>query len=325
MEISMSFVLEKSSFASVDGVSCAGYYIWVPDFAPVGVVQISHGMKEHIGRYRAFAEFLARRGYAVCGNDHIGHGLTSPSDDDLGYIPRRGGGDMIVEDMHTMTRIVKERFPGLPLFLLGHSMGSFAARLYMSKYGREMAGVLLSGTGGPGQPTGIGKKLSLAAGLTNKGRRRSKLIDRIAFGSYLKHIERGSPRYSWLSRDAVVVEEYTNDKYCSSRIFTADGFYTLFDMLGRVSAKGWAARVPASLPVLIASGKSDPVGNYGSGPRAVYNRLLSAGLNDVTLSLYPEMRHEILNEIGREQVWEDFYEWIEKRTPGRGEASAETV
>ncbi len=314
----MSFVLEKGSFASADGVSNSAYYIWVPDLAPVGVVQISHGMKEHIGRYRSFAEFLALRGYAVCGNDHIGHGLTSASDSDLGYIPRRGGGDMIVEDLRSMTRIVKERFPGVPLFLLGHSMGSFAARLYMSKYGRELSGVLLSGTGGPGQPTGIGKKLSRAAGLTNKGRHRSKLIDRITFGSYLKRIDRGSPPYSWLSRDAEVVEEYTNDKYCSSRIFTADGFYTLFDMLGRVSAKGWAARVPTELSVLIASGEADPVGDFGRGPRAVYNRLLSAGLDDITLLLYPQMRHEILNEIGREQVWEDFYRWIEKRTPERG-------
>jgi alpha-beta hydrolase superfamily lysophospholipase len=270
-------------------------------------------MNEYIGRYSDFAEFLCTRGYVVCGHDHIGHGHTAPSDADLGHIPRRGGGDILVEDLHAATTIIKEKYPGLPVFLLGHSMGSFVARLYLSKYGSELAGAILSGTGRCDQPTGLGKLLCRVIGLFRGGRARSKLIYTLAFGSYLERIGKDAPKFAWLSRDTEVVEKYSNDKYCSSFIFTADGFYTLFDMLGRVSEQKRAQTVPRTTPVLIISGTEDPVGGYGQGPKEVYRRLFAAGHHDLTLSLYPGMRHEVLNEIGREKVYSDILEWLNKR------------
>lgn len=309
----MSSLYSEGFFGSADRKSRIAYFIWSPETVPVGIVQISHGMNEYMGRYSDFALFLASRGYVVCGNDHIGHGCSAGNDADIGYIPRRSGADALVEDVQTMTKIIKEKFPGLPVFLLGHSMGSFIARLYLSKYGSEIDGAVISGTGGPGQPTELGKFVSRLAGLTDSGRKRSKLIDNMAFGSYLKKIGKGASKFAWLTQDENIVEKYTKDKYCNS-IFTADGFYTLFDMLGRVSDKKWAGTVPGNLPVLIVSGEADPVGNYGRGPRVVYDRLQAAGLGDITLKIYPGMRHEVLNETGRQQVYEDILEWIAKRT-----------
>jgi len=305
------------SFPSVrDGVNIAAY-IYAPDedAAPRALLQISHGMCEYIGRYEDFAEFLCRRGFAVFGNDHIGHGSTAVSDSDLGYIPRVGGGDMLVEDLHKTALKVRERYPDVPHILLGHSMGSFAARLYAVKYGGELDGLIIMGTGGPDNPTAMGKAVARLVGLGNGGRKRSKLIDSIAFGSYCKRFtgDGEHPKYAWLTRDRAIVDKYAADKLCSSYIFTADGFYTLFDMIGRVSEKSWAGSLPKKLPVLVVSGDEDPVGDYGRGVKKVYDRLLAAEIGDLTLRLYSDDRHEILNELDRDIVYNELAEWLEKR------------
>lgn len=308
----MATSVYEGSFESSGGGRIS-YFIMSPDGVPRAVVQICHGMNEYAGRYRQFSEYLAGHGFAVCGHDHMGHGSSAASDDDLGFIPRRGGAEILVSDTYNMTRIIAERFPKLPVFLLGHSMGSFIARLYITEHADALAGVILSGTGGPGQPAAAGRLLSRIIGTGSYGRRRSALIDKIAFGSYNKTYGAGVPKYAWLSRDPDIVEKYTNDRYCASFIFTTDAFYVLFSMLERVSAKKWAADVPRELPALLAGGTDDPVGNYGRGVREVYRRLSTAGVRDLTLRLYPQMRHEILNEIGRDAVYSDILGWICER------------
>lgn len=310
----------EGSFTSTDNSSRIAYYIWEPEgIPPRALLQISHGMNEYIGRYREFAEYLAGEGILVCGHDHVGHGPGSP-DEALGQIPRATGRATLVEDLRKMSDIIRGRFPGLPLFLLGHSMGSFIARLYIAEHGDTLAGVILSGTGGPGQPTVAGKLLSRLAGIGSGGKRRSALLDRVAFGSYNKRYGEGAAKYAWISSDPGIVEKYTADKYCTSFIFSADAFYTLFDMLGRVSSRAWAARAPGELPILLSSGCDDPVGDYGRGVREVWRRLLSSGVKDLTLKLYPGMRHEILNEVGRGAVYADMLGWMLERLPGGGGA-----
>lgn len=300
----------KSSFSGGE----VAYSVRRPDVDARGIVQICHGMNEYADRYDDFAGFLAARGFVVCGHDHAGHGVTAASDADLGFIPRRGGAEGLADDTHIMTNIIKQKFPGLPLILLGR-MGSFISRIYITKYGDELAGVILSGTAGPGQPAAMGRLLSRVVGIGSHGRRRSTLIDKIAFGSYNKRFGDGAAKFAWLSRDEDIVEKYSHDKYCSSFIFTTDAFYVLFDMLSQVSSKKWASSVPAELPMLLASGSDDPVGNYGKGVREVYRRLLEAGVRDVTIKVYDGMRHEILNELGRRQVYTDMLGWIECHLP----------
>lgn len=305
-------IYTTGSYASADGRSTIVYSLWEPDGPARAVLQLSHGMCEYVGRYEAFAQFLTAHGYAVAGNDHIGHGRSAASEEELGFIPRKAGGDALVADLFTLTGILKQRFPALPFFLLGHSMGSFIARLYLSAHADELDGAVIMGTGGPGNPTGLAKFLARVDATFHSPRHRSKLINNMAFGAYAKHFGKGATQYDWLSRDKENQRRYAADPFCTFT-FTSDAFYTLFDMLGRVSRKRWATALPDSLPILMVSGDDDPVGDYGRGVEKVYRRLLAAGGKDVTLKLYPADRHEILNEVDRDKVMADILAWLDAR------------
>ncbi|MBQ9080299.1 MAG: lysophospholipase [Clostridia bacterium] len=307
----------ESSFISASSADRRVVYsVYEPDDArPHAVLQISHGMCEYIGRYEDFARYLTAHGVIVCGNDHIGHGRSIGEDSELGYIPR-GGAEYLVEDVHKLTALMKSRFPDLPYFLLGHSMGSFVARLYLSKYGAELDGAVIMGTGGPGNPTGIAKLLARLIAAFRGGRHRSKLINSIAFGSYNARCGKGCAEYAWLTRNEEIVARYTADKYCNF-VFTCDAFHTLFDMLGRVSKKSWATTLPRELPILIVSGEQDPVGGYGKGVQTVFERIKAAGVRDVRLKMYLEDRHEVLNELDRETVYADILAWMRENISER--------
>ncbi len=285
------------------------YQIWESEGAPRGLLQLSHGMAEHIRRYDGFARFMASHGWLVFGNDHIGHGDNAPTPEERGYMPRDGA-DILVDDLHLVAESVKARYPGVPHILLGHSMGSFVARHYLSRYGAELDGAIIMGSAGGGQPTAAGKLLARLTSALRGSHHRSPLIDSIAFGSYNKRLGKDAHKFAWLSRDEAVVAAYDADPLCGY-VFTADAFYVLFDLLGRVSAKDWPATVPANLPIFIVSGEQDPVGNYGRGVTALYHSLLQAGCSGAVLRLYPEDRHEILNELDRSVVYGDILRWCE--------------
>ena len=308
----MSYIKERMSYPSADGKNTVAAYLFTPSEGEVrAVFQLCHGMCEYILRYEDFAAYLCAHGIAFAGNDHLGHGETAACADDLGYTV---GAQYLIEDARRLTEVLKERFgTEIPFFFAGHSMGSFIARAYLSQYGKDgIDAAVIIGTAGPGAPTGAGKAVARLIGAVRGDRYRSKLLKAMAFGSYTKRCPKGCSPSAWISRDEVLVARYDADPFCSY-LFTVRGYVDLFTLLGGVSAKSWAGTVPKDLPILLTAGEEDPVGAYGKGVREVYRRLQACGVRDVTLRLYPEDRHEILNELDREAVYADMLAYIERQ------------
>lgn len=301
---------ETIHFASSSGKDTVRGYMYAPGTAPRAVVQLSHGMCEYVERYEPFLEFLTAHGFAVCGNDHLGHGHTAKNEKELGVFPPRDGRKCLVEDLYAMTQLAKRRWPGVPYFLLGHSMGSFVARQYTAQYGADLTGAIFMGTSGKNPLDWAGVALTAALGAVKGKRARSALVDKMAFGAYNKRIEHPVRQNDWLTRDAAVVQAYENDPYCSFS-FTLGAYHELFKLLKGVSGKRWAERIPRALPLLVISGEADPVGQYGKGVRQVAGWLRDTGHENVTLTLYPGARHEVLNETDRASVYADVLSWLE--------------
>ena len=300
----------SGTYKSSDGRSNVVFYEFVPDTMPKAILQISHGMCEHIGRYRRFAEFLTKQGILVCGNDHLGHGKTAKTPADLGFFGEKNGWRFLIRDVKQLTEIMKSKYKNIPLFLLGHSMGSFVARAYLSWYSDLVNGAILLGTSG-----GVAAK-STAAAITNLMcamhgiRFRSGAVTKLATETFTLKVSGKKSDMDWLTRDRKVIEGYQRDK-TSSFIFTAKAYNDMITLLNTVSAKDWADSVPENMPTLIMSGDMDPVGEYGKGVYKVYNRLKKAGVKDVTLRLYKGARHELLHELNRGEVFGHILDWLE--------------
>ncbi len=308
--------MERFEFLSSDGKTQLAAYCLRPAGEIRGMLQISHGMCEYFLRYEAFAEYLAKDGWLVFGHDHLGHGNSAPSEDDLGFIASKGGKDYMVNDILTLARQMQKRYPNIPTVLFGHSMGSFLSRAALTrKEAKNENGELIysasviCGTGGPDMPTGAGIMLSNLIALFRGERHRSRLLASIAFAGYLSRIEKPCDQSAWLTRDSAVVERYNADPFCHYT-FTVRAYRDLFDAVAEVSRKDWAAKVPSELPLLLISGEDDPVGSFGKGVEKIHDRLLRAGAKRTTCVLYPQMRHEILNEIDKETVWKETLEWL---------------
>lgn len=305
----MEIIRKEYSVPSKSGVANVFARCWLPAEGPKAIFQIVHGMAEHGERYEDFAKYLCEKGFAVLVDDHVGHGRSVKSDKDLGYFGENGGWNAFVEDERTLTELVKAEYPDIPIVFFGHSMGSFIAREYIRRYGKDerIKAAIFCGTSGKNPAAAIAITLAGTIAKAKGSRHKSKFIDKIAFGTYNKKCE-GRTAFDWLSTDTEQVDKYIADKYCGF-LFTAAGYKDLFTILNKVSGKDWFEGVYSELSILVTSGEEDPVGTYGNGTKQVYNDLKLAGKKDVTLKIYPGMRHEILNEVNRAQVYEDIAAW----------------
>lgn len=308
----MSFVKKEFTFPSTSGLAdihCASY---IPENGEVkAVMQIAHGMAEHLERYEKFASVLCDNGIAVYINDHVGHGKSVKNDDELGYFGKRDGWKCFVEDCCELSLIAKKENEGKPFIFFGHSMGSFVARAYSFKYAKDIDGAIFCGTAGPNPAAGAGIILAKLIAKVKGDHHRSKLINAVGFGSYNSKFEDRTP-FDWLSRDNDEVDKYIADPYCGF-LFTAPGYVDLFSVLSYVSSKEWFAGLNKELPVLMIAGEMDPVGEYGAGVKKVEAMLKNAGKENLETILYKDARHEILNESRCfDKVCEDVIGWIEK-------------
>lgn len=303
---------EKTGFRSSDGKTNMAAYIWTPDDGCIrGVVQIIHGMREHMGRYAHFAAFMNEGGYAVCGEDHLGHGETVPKGGLYGHFGKSGGADFLVDDCRALTEIMRKRYPDAPLFLLGHSMGSFVGRVYITKYRQGLSGFICMGTGGPNPLAKSGRALASLLARIGFGEKESKIMDNIAFGKYNDKFKDDNSHNSWLSRDREIYKQYSNDAH-TKRLFTNAGFRDMLTLNIEANTKSWYYSVPKDLPILLVSGSDDPVGDYGAGVEQVRGGLQDAGVEKLEFKLYDGARHEILNETNRDEVFADILGWMER-------------
>ena len=311
-------VKEEFTFKSSDGINDIHAVAWLPDkdkiSSPKAVIQISHGMIEYIERYEVMAEFFTDRGFVVTGNDHLGHGRSVKNEDEWGYFAKKNGSECVVDDLHMLTTITKEEYPDIPYFLIGHSMGSFMARRYLMTYGSELDGAVILGTGN--QP-----RVLVAATLASSklvaalrgDHYRSKFITKLIFGAYNIRIKNPKTANDWICADENVVAKYNADPACTF-LFTVNGIQVLMQTLMFIESKKNINRIPKKLPVMLASGMEDPVGNYGKAVRKVYNILSKAGMEDLTIALFEGCRHELHNEAVKENLYEEIYQWILEHT-----------
>ncbi len=289
-------------------------YKWQPKIGNDyrGILQIAHGKAEHAGRYQDIASVLCKMGFIVYANDHRGHGKTAGGLENLGYIGEQKNWETLVKDLFYLTQFIKKEHPRLPIFMLGHSMGSFLVRSYLPDYGNQLSGAILSGTAGdPGILAVIGKLLALVICNAKGKKYRSKLLHDLTFGSNNKKIKNPRTEYDWLSRDKNIVDEYIKDDYCGG-VFTASFFYELADGLLKINKMKNYYKVPEELPILLISGTEDPVGKYTKGVIEVYQNFRKAGSEDIRHKLYRNARHEVLNETNKEEVYRDIIAWLVK-------------
>jgi alpha-beta hydrolase superfamily lysophospholipase len=310
---------------------------WTPERA-VAAVQIVHGMAEHSRRYRRAAERLVQEGFVVWAADMRGHGQTAaagkndPARGGLsGHCADRGGFSLVVQDVAEISRALHRAYPQVPLFLMGHSWGSFIVQAYMETYcagnSEDPAGVILSGTRGPG-----GMKIRLGAAVmallaTLMGRRRASRAARaLSDGPFNRPFRPNRTPFDWLSRDEAEVNKYVSDPFCG--MLCSVGFYRdMTEALNRIHRSEALERIPRNLPIYIFGGSADPVGDMGLGPTALVNAYRSLGVEDLEFVLYPDARHETLNETNREEVLENLVSWLTRHiaSPYSGKAAPQAA
>lgn len=287
---------------------------WEPKGQPKGVVQIVHGIAEYADRFESLAIYLTGLGYVVVAEDHMGHGRSVGEDCPQGYF--NGGWFAAVEDTRTLMRYSMSKYPGIPYFLIGISMGSFMVRTLLAKYPRSgVSGVVLCGTAW--QASGVlftGRKACDMACRLSGEKMPSPLLQKLLFGGYNRGIPKPQSPNAWLCRDEDVVRFYDEDPLCGFAA-TAGLYRDMVEGLSYIQDSGNIGAMDKTLPVLFLAGDRDPVGNYGKGVLACAEAFRAAGMEQVTVKLYPEDRHDVLNELDKLTVWTDLVHWMETCEP----------
>ena len=284
------------------------------------IIQIIHGLCEYIERYLPFIEYLETKGFIVVGHDHLGHGQSIKSPDDLGYFGEPNPSDLLIQDIHSLRKIIVKKYPKLPYFMCGHSMGSYLLRQYICTYSKGLAGIIILGTGymSPCESLlalGFINVLSCFKGIKHK----SNLTKKISFelGPYSKYDhQKKDLNNSWISRDPEIVKKYYEDKNCQFD-FTLNGYYGLVQSIRYSCDPSNVAKIKKDIPILFVSGDCDPVGNNGEGVRKSYEIMKLIGSVDVSMKLFMGCRHEVLNELNKDEVYEYILNWINEKTPSK--------
>lgn len=285
---------------------------WEPVGQPIGVVQIVHGVAEHVGRYDHFAQYLANLGFVVVAQDHMGHGGSIGEEGTQGYFD--GGWFKAVADVRRLLSHTQLEFPDVPYILLGHSMGSFMVRSLLCKYPKcGVSAAVISGTAWMHR----GVINSGIAAATMVGRQKgfeqpSDMLNAMMFGGYNKRVEHKRTAFDWLTRDGQIVDAYIADPLCGFTV-TAGLARDMMMGLKYIQEPENLERMNKKLPILFISGNADPVGNYGEGVRRAANAFAKAGMENVSMRLYPLCRHEVLNELNREEVYENILDWLSRQ------------
>lgn len=296
---------------SVDGIHMIHGYRWYdPEVEYKGVLQLVHGMLEYIERYNELAEYMASAGYFVVGHDHLGHGDSVKSPDELGYVGKQGA-VLWLRDIGQIRRMAVSYAPKVPYIMLGHSMGSFLVRRYLIYHGKKVDGAILMGTGQQPMPA-VKAGLALTyLGMLRSGKRgKSRLLDNLTCSGFAKLYPDNARTGSWMSRDPQVMMDVVNDKKMNFH-FSLNAFEALLRTVEEVIDPRRAARMPRDLPILILSGDADPVGENGKGVRRFEKMLKKIGMRKVTCKLYPENRHELINDLDKQEVFQDIRKWCD--------------
>ena len=285
----------------------------VPDAEPRAIVQIIHGIAEYIGRYDEFMSFLADNGIIAVGTDHLGHGKSIESEEQTGFFAYDNGWDYVVRDEEVLRLAMHENYPELPIIVFGHSMGSFMTRTLLIRYPDAFNAAIISGTGNQGAALVNGGLFmgNLVTGLRG-AHHYSKFLNNLAFGSYNKIYENPKTEYDWLSRDEANVQKYIDDPLCGF-IPSCSLFRDMMAGVKFITNKKNLTAMNKDMPVYFMSGDMDPVGECGKGVQKAYNNFLEAGMKDVSIKLYPGGRHEMLNEINKDEVYADILAWLDSK------------
>ncbi len=304
--------MQASSFTltAPDGAALF-VYRWLPQAPAKAVVQIAHGLTEHAGRYARLAQALTDSGYAVYAGDHRGHGRTAQRREDLGFFAERDGWRACIDDLWRLNRRIAADHPGLPIVLLGHSMGSFMVQQFIAEHGEALAGAVLSGSYGKPPPlAALGRIIARLERWRLGARGRSALIHAFSFGAFNKPFAPARTPSDWLSRDEAEVDKYLADPLCGFRP-TVQLWIDMLDAIAEIARPERQASIPKHLPVYVIGGTRDPVNANAKGLERLLAAYRRAGLTRVTHRFYPDARHELFNETNRDEVTRDLVAWLD--------------